>query len=178
MARPAPKQLTPIGTRKPVPKNSTKPAAKPAAATATQSKAKTGLSGLSLRQLMKATPPLYRANAEEVIIKALKSAQTKTGLPGVIAQIPSVNFKGTKIVYRATLVGKEKGKALSKQKHIIAACECDNFKYYWEYALHHWGSAVIKYSNGEAPEFTNPGLQPGLCKHLYKLAETVMTHGY
>ncbi len=134
------------------------------------------LTGLSLRQLLKATPPYIQANAQEVIIRELKPAVSRGGFPGVKSKILSVGNRGTKHQYRATIVGKETDIPLYKQKHVIVSCECEFFLYYCEYALTHWGSAVIKYSNGEPPVHTNPGLLPLMCKHLTQLAKTVITH--
>lgn len=134
------------------------------------------LTGLSLRQLLKATPPYIQANAQEVIIRELRPAVSRGGFPGVKSKILSVGNRGTKHQYRATIVGKETDIPLYKQKHVICSCECDFFLYYCEYALTHWGSAVIKYSNGEPPVHTNPGLLPLMCKHLTQLAKTVITH--
>lgn len=135
-----------------------------------------GLTGLSLRQLMNATPKLMQANSEDIVIKRLTQATTKGGFPGIRAKTANL-YKRPAPVYDTSFVGKEAGKPISKQKHVLASCSCENFCYYWEYALSHWGSAVIKYSNGEFPEVTNPGLHPGLCKHLYKLAQTIRAEG-
>jgi len=131
------------------------------------------VSGLSIKQVLKATPPYIKANAEEVIIKALKPATTKGGLPGIRAKVLSVGGK-VKDVYDTTIIGKEKGIPVWKQKHVLFSCSCSFFCFYSEYALAHWGSAVIKYSNGEPATTTNPSNQPLCCKHLVKLAETVL----
>lgn len=134
------------------------------------------LTGLSLKQLLKATPPYIHANSQDVIIRELTPAVSRGGFPGVKSKILSVGNRGAKHQYRATIVGKEVDIPLYKQKHVMVSCECDFFLYYCEYALTHWGSSSIKYSNGEAPTHTNPGLLPLLCKHLTQLAETVITH--
>lgn len=142
----------------------------------TPKETKSGMTGLSIRQLLKATPSLMKANSEDVVIKMLKTAKTKAGLPGVRSKTTTIT-KRPRHVYDTSFVGKELNKPISAQKHVIASCSCDNFCYYWEVALHHWGSAVIKYSNGEHPDVTNPGLHPGLCKHLYKLGRTIIEEG-
>lgn len=162
-AKPAPK---------PLPKASTKPAPNPVK----QEKFK--LDGLSLKQLLRATPPYIKNNAQEVVIKKLDHAVSKGGFPGIKAKALSVGNLGKRHIYNLTVVGKEKDKDLSKQKHVVVSCQCDFFKYYSETALHHWGSAQIKYSNGEHPGLTNPGLQPLLCKHLVVLARTIIEHGF
>lgn len=131
--------------------------------------------GLSLRQLMKATPPYLHSNAEEVTIRSLKPATTKGGMPAIRAKALSVGGK-TRTVYDLHVIGKEPDLAVSSQKHVLVSCSCDFFLYSCEYALTHWGSAVIKYSNGEPATTTNPGNQPILCKHLVKLVDTILLH--
>lgn len=139
---------------------------------------RSGLTGLSLRQLLKATPPYLHNNAKEVVVKSLKPATTRGGFPAIRAVAVSVGQAGRKHSYKLHFIGKQPGLPLSKQKHVLASCECEFFKYYSEYALNHWGSAVIKFSNGAAPQLTNPGLQPLLCKHLTKLGKTILEHGF
>lgn len=131
------------------------------------------LDGLSLKALMRATPPYLKNNAKEVVVKMLKPVLTKGGFPAVRSKVLSVGNLGRKHVYSADIIGKEKDIPLYKQRHLIVSCQCDFFLYYCEVALNHWGSAKIKYSNGEHPHVTNPQLQPMLCKHLVKLAEVV-----
>lgn len=135
------------------------------------------LDGLSLKGLIRATPPFIKNNAHEVLIKSLKPATTKGGFPAIRAKALSVGNKGQRHVYSTDIIGKEKDIPLSKQKHVVVSCQCDYFLYYCEVALNHWGSAKIKYSNGEHPHTTNPQLQPMLCKHLIRLAGTIIEHG-
>ena len=45
------------------------------------------------------------------------------------------------------------------------AHNCENFCYWWEYALAVHGATHIIYGNGEPPIMTNPHLVPGCCKH-------------
>jgi hypothetical protein len=132
------------------------------------------LDGLSLKALIRATPPFIKNNAHEVLVKMLKPATTKGGFPAIRAKVLSVGNKGQRNVYATDIIGKEKDIPLSRQKHVLVSCQCDYFLYYCEVALNHWGSAKIKYSNGEHPNVTNPQLQPMLCKHLVRLAGTVI----
>ena len=134
------------------------------------------LSGLSLKQLVRATPPYIKSNADDVVVKALRPSTTKGGLPGIRAKTVTV-ARRLRNVYDTTIVGKEKGTPVSAQKHVLVSCSCDWFWSHCEYALHHWGSATIKYSNGEPASVTNPQNQPMLCKHLVKLAEVVSREG-
>lgn len=155
----------------------TKPSATPkqvekAHKTPADPRIKDKLSGLSLKQLIRATPPYIRSNSDEVVIKALKAATTKGGLPGI--RTKTMTIGGSKQVYDTTVIGKEKGISVHAQKHVLVSCSCPWFWSHCEMALVHWGSAVVKYSNGEAPVVTNPSLHPLLCKHLFKLATTVL----
>jgi hypothetical protein len=152
--------------------------AKPPAAKTTVSKIREDLegariSGLSLKALYRAAPAMIRNSSQEVVIRSLRPATTKGGLPAVraVAQTPSSAHKTR---YKASIIGKEKDIPLYKQKHVLVSCECYFFLYYCEVALNHWGSAVIKYSNGAHPKMTNPQLHPLLCKHLYRLADIVL----
>lgn len=136
----------------------------------------TNMTGLSLKQMLKATPPYIKSNGDEVVIKALRASTTKGGLPGIRAKCQTVRSKNRQ-VYDTFFVGKQAGIPVSQQKHVLASCSCDFFLYYCEVALHHWGSANIKFSNGAHPEVTNPGLHPLLCKHLARLATEVLEDG-
>lgn len=134
---------------------------------------KESLSGLSIKQLVKATPAYIRSNAEDVVVKALRPATTKGGMPGIRTKTQTLGHKNQ--VYDTTFVGKEKGIPISQQKHVLASCSCDFFCYTCEYALTHWGSSVIKYCNGEPAVVKNPQNHPLLCKHLVKVAQTVLS---
>lgn len=132
-----------------------------------------GLVGLSIKALVKATPPYIRSNGDDVVVKSLKTATTKGGLPAIRAKTKTMLKNSS--VYDTHFIGKEKSIPLSQQKHVLASCSCDWFWSHCEYALNHWGSAVIKYSNGEPALVTNPQNHPMLCKHLVSLAKTILT---
>ncbi len=46
-------------------------------------------------------------------------------------------------------------------------CSCPYFKYHCEVALASKGSSAVVQSNGQRPRFTNPKLEPRVCKHAY-----------
>ena len=50
---------------------------------------------------------------------------------------------------------------------IQVSCDCDRFKYMWEWALHRQGAAQIIHSNGAAAKITNPRGIPCGCKHIF-----------
>lgn len=49
------------------------------------------------------------------------------------------------------------------ERHVRVSCSCGDFWARWEYALARKGAAVIKYSNGDPPDSTNPKYIPGCC---------------
>jgi hypothetical protein len=55
------------------------------------------------------------------------------------------------------------------KKAVKLSCSCSDFKYRAEYALHKYGAADLRYSNGEPPLVRNPGAKPMCCKHLIAL---------
>ena len=133
------------------------------------------LSGLSVKQLYRSTPPYIKNNSQPVIVKALKPAKTKAGLPAFRAKVSSVS-RGKRVLHDTTIIGKEKDVPVMKQKHVLVSCSCENFCFMWEYANTHWGSSVIKYCNGEPAVQTNPSNHPGMCKHLIALTDTLVEH--
>lgn len=46
------------------------------------------------------------------------------------------------------------------------SCDCKDFLYRHEVALHSHGASDIKFSNGADPVKTNPGKKPAVCKHI------------
>ena len=69
-------------------------------------------------------------------------------------------------------------KFLDKKLNVEVSCSCPDFIYRWEYANAQVGAAKIRYSNGDAPDSTNPGHKPGLCKHLLALRALIkQKHG-
>lgn len=53
-------------------------------------------------------------------------------------------------------------------------CSCPYFKYHCEVALASKGSSSVIQSNGQRPRFTNPRLEPRVCKHVYLLFALAM----
>ena len=125
--------------------------------------------GVSLKKLYRNTPELYKANGADVDIVTMKKAKTATGLPAVRAVCvhnDSIRVDRVKKPRNVVILGFEKDVPLSKQKKVLVSCSCENFVFTWEYANAHHGAAKIIYGNGDAPNYTNPRLAVGLCKHL------------
>lgn len=134
------------------------------------------LPGLSLTQLLKATPPFIKNNAEDVIVRSLAEKRTRGGLPGVKAKALSVTNKH-KTEYLITVVGKDVDKKLSERgQKLVCHCSCDFFWSHCEYALTHWAASTIKYSNGEPAHVTNPSNVPLVCKHLVRVLRYIKDH--
>lgn len=146
--------------------------AAPKAAEKKVSKDKRPVDGLSLKQLIKATPAYIQNNARDVIVRSLKETVTKGGFPAIQAKAMSVT-NTRRVEYKLSVIGKDREQPVYKQKHLLVSCSCGFFTFTCEYALTQWGSAQIKYSNGEPAVVTNPGNQPLVCKHLVKLLKTI-----
>lgn len=139
---------------------------------ATPAKKKTEIKGLTLKQIVNATPPLIKHHSLACTVRSLREATTKGGFPAVRAKVESERKANKR--YSVDIVGKEgPDKPLYKQK-VLVSCNCEAFCYYCEVALTHWGSSKIKYSNGEHPDVTNPGLLPMGCKHVMAVAREVI----
>lgn len=137
--------------------------------------------GMTLRQLMTKTPALMRNNSDDVQIETLSKKKTKSGLPVVVAKgytVDPFRPKATRRVHELYIVGLDsQSTPISKQRRVLVSCSCENYCFVFEYANAYHGASKILYGNGQSPDFTNPGLLPGLCKHLYSLAEIVRERG-
>lgn len=56
---------------------------------------------------------------------------------------------------------------LNSNTRVWCWCSCPYFKYHCEVALASKGSSSVVQSNGQRPRFTNPKLQPRVCKHVF-----------
>ena len=133
--------------------------------------------GLLLKKLIKSTPyNIVDKSSEKNILKVEKTV-SKKGRSAVRAKVkrePKVRDKPE--LHICWVIGLENDGPLSKQKCMVS-CDCDNFKFQWEYALVHYGASKIKYSNGMPPHITNPNLVPGVCSHLYGVLEHIVNKG-
>ncbi len=137
--------------------------------------------GLTLRQILRNTPRLMHENAKEVQVVKFKRTKTKSGLPAVKATVVHNDpfrpdrIKRPREVY---IIGLESTtKPISKQRRVMMSCGCENFVFTWEYALAVHGAARIMYGNGQAPDWTNPHLVAGTCKHCTAIAMHLITKG-
>ena len=137
------------------------------------------VSELSIAQVLKTTPGVFKENAKNVVIKDLKRGNTRAGFPGVKAVAKDVFSKpGTRgRSHKCSIVAMD-GKPAYLSKAAYFSCDCSAFLYWCEVALHAKGAAAIKFSNGEAPDTRNPRKLPMICKHLIELAYTCREHKF
>lgn len=127
--------------------------------------------GLSLRNLLKFTPMYYMNNAKysHVVLKRYNSrAKTKGGLKAITGTAVSMASKPPRTAHECYIIGLDRPedgrtKPVSKQSKVLVSCNCDSFKYTFEYANWTWGASRIIHSNGEPASVTNPQNRPGLC---------------
>ena len=64
--------------------------------------------------------------------------------------------------------------SLNTNTKVWVWCSCKYFLYNCEVALAHKGSSSVIQSNGQRPRFTNPKLEPRVCKHAFLLFALAM----
>jgi hypothetical protein len=101
----------------------------------------------------------HRERIERVVVKPRK--------PWV--KIQSITYAAKQHVYDITVPGPHRFAANG-----VIAHNCENFVYVFEYANASVGASRLIYSNGEPPNFTNPRLAPGCCKHIIALAKVAI----
>lgn len=131
--------------------------------------------GLSIQKLLSVTDTLRKRGARNVIIKGFKWLMTKNGLIVAKAVITSETRRGqlTHETWVTFLTDKTRQSIAPKSK-VMVQCSCEDYTYTWEYANAEYGAARIFYCNGEPPDEKNPKHSPGLCKHAYRLCETLI----
>lgn len=88
----------------------------------------------------------------------------KVDAHGVIHDEPAANKYVTIITF------------LDNKLHCNLSCSCPDFMYRWEVALHNKKAADVEYSNGAAPNTTNPAQKPAMCKHLIAVYFKIQQH--
>lgn len=137
------------------------------------------VSQLSIAQVLRTTPRVFKENSKNVVIKELKRGKTKSGLPGVRAVAKDVFSKPGQRgrSHKCAIVAMD-GKPVYTSKSVHFQCDCEAFMYWCEVALNKYGAAAIKFSNGEPPDTRNPQKLPMICKHLIELAYTCKEHKF
>jgi hypothetical protein len=132
--------------------------------------------GMSLRQLVRATPRYFINSAVDVHLRKVQTKKTATGRPVLYGQaVTADHYRADRVrrIHEVYIVGMDDDdtKPVTRHKHVLIQCSCERYVYYFEYANAVHGAARLIYSNGNAPVVTNPGLAPGCCKHLIALAK-------
>lgn len=135
--------------------------------------------GMTLRQLIRATPRLFINNAVDVEAKKVEHKFTKTKRPvirGLMVTYDVWRQDRVRRVHETYIVGMDEDteKPVNRHRKVLVQCSCENFVYVFEYANASVGASRLIYSNGEPPNFTNPKLAPGCCKHLIALAKIII----
>ena len=110
--------------------------------------------------MVKNTPKNIKKNSKDVKVSVHSSLFKK-----LFSKNPILNV----VTKTVTNGNKHQQKIKLQGKHYWVSCNCENFKFQWEYALSLYGGTSIIYGNGESAEKTNPSNSPGVCKHLYKI---------
>lgn len=134
--------------------------------------------GMSMSLLLKKQPRYMLNSSEDIVIRTLKHAKTKGGMPAITGTSRDLNTKPMR-VHKFQVIGMDKSKQrITGQKRIKVSCSCEFFMFYSEYALWTWGAASIRYSNGQPANVRNPGNHPILCKHLVQALETIRKNNF
>jgi len=135
--------------------------------------------GLSLDQVVKLMPyrpDIFNANNVFTVTSFKGKQYPKLGtLPGT----------GNKAVSYITVTKDEKGRRYHRQliyardpnykgrlidcPQIVFSCDCERWKYMWEYAVWRKGAAEVVFGNGEPPKTTNPRMRNAVCKHIFRV---------
>ena len=111
-------------------------------------------------------------NVGDVTVVMLKEGKVK-GWPGVISKTVTVDGKSRPRTYNHHIVARDFSPKLRFSKAVHVSCQCPDFCFRWEYALHSHGAADIKFCNGEPPIIKNPSMIPGMCKHGLAVMEQI-----
>jgi hypothetical protein len=131
---------------------------------------------LTIKQLAYRTTPDRKQRANYVRILGMKAGYTPQGLGIVVGKTYSkykIDSRGNVVQnmdpthYVTTIT------FIDKQLHVHVSCSCGDNTFRYEVANHYRDAAEIEYSNGEPPTTTNPNMNPGLCKHAYKIFEKI-----
>jgi len=130
---------------------------------------------MTMQKLMDKTPQGRRNSAQSVVIREVKVTKTTYKTLKYKAKTWSRtdsvgNIKGGKPTIHKTMVE-------TNGKQVVVDCDCEDFMYFWEYALNRKKAARLTRSNGEPPVDKNPRMVPGVCKHVYALGEKLLNRG-
>ena len=119
--------------------------------------------GLTMRQIIRNTPPGRRQSAHDCKIRELKmkTDRTKTNLIFLAKTSSSYTASGAQKPKPSIMTYVSSIQVLNKTGWVKVSCACDDFWAVWEVALNKAGAADIEYSNGEKPVDKNPRMVAG-----------------
>lgn len=137
---------------------------------------------LPLSKILRATPDKIRARARKQCYgqsyspprrKGALRSLTKSG--GYVVEDESGRYREFKFRTKCPEGGSGKWRRavvrfygpLNTNTRVWCWCDCPYFKYHCEVALASKGSSAVIQSNGQRPRFTNPRLEPRVCKHVF-----------
>lgn len=128
---------------------------------------------LTINNLYRSTPRARKNRADYVRLAYLKKGFDKNGNPFAAAR----TWSSHRVLPTGRVVRqRNRPKYVSvitffdRRYRCRVSCSCPDFVYSGaEWVLAQFGSAVIEYGNGEAPDITNPGRRKLICKHLVAL---------
>jgi len=127
---------------------------------------------LSLRTILRATPPETMNNSGTVILENVRIGVSKTTGNGK-AVCRSHTPKETVVKYTTSVEFQGRG----ADTQVIITCSCPDHMFRWEVALTKKGGSKILYSNGEKPIIQNPQEKPGCCRHAFSFIKLLQRKG-
>ena len=127
---------------------------------------------LSLRTILRATPPENMNNSGAVVLENVRIGVSKTTGNGK-AVCRSHTPKETSVKYTTSIEFKGRG----QEAELLVTCSCPDHAFRWEVALAKKGGSKILYSNGEKPVIQNPQEKPGCCRHSFAFIKLLQRKG-
>ncbi len=124
---------------------------------------------MSLQALKRYTTQDRISKASDMSIIGFRVTKSANGGKAATAFVQSQNDPSKK--YVVFIAGADANEDISSQKSVFVTCNCDDYKYRFEYPNTLNGASAIINSNGEPTFNRNPTFRPGLCKHLVAFAE-------
>lgn len=129
---------------------------------------------MKIQDLYRRTSDERRYLAQFVRLKDMKSGHLSDGSAFVASHTESVK-RIDKHGFLVPVPARDRKTYVSaivftdRKLNVKVGCSCLDNLFRWEVANHDKGAADIYYSNGQAPNITNPLLKVSLCKHLTAL---------
>lgn len=127
---------------------------------------------LSLRTILRATPPETMNGSGSVILENIRIGVSKTTGNGK-AVCRSHTPKETQVKYTTSVEFDGSG----QNTQVVLTCSCPDHLFRWEVALTKKGGSRIMYSNGEKPTVQNPTEKPGCCRHAFSFIKLLQRKG-